>query len=297
MQDSTGTNWLSHFLNGTCVILRLQHPRTLACPGEDNERKRRFFLATRIFEIARSLLYSEPTFLSDPEWTDAIASLRKADCESECHPKEVLFDLLPSVADLSIRTMNICESLAKGWVESQSQVIESLAREGLDLQRSLQQWCVAAEWWEQASQFKGSNDPSARKLDVELLIGYVYYHAISIYLSGTFDYHVYWALPGAPCAPILPRHQIDHHVSEILRIGQELLTLGVSGLLLFFPLRVAGARAVDVWSRNLIMDLLQTTAGRGFSVADAISIDLSELWIDQSVVSGLSPVDADPFTI
>ncbi|KAH7412319.1 hypothetical protein DE146DRAFT_642817 [Phaeosphaeria sp. MPI-PUGE-AT-0046c] len=284
MQDSTGTNWLSHFLNGTCVILRLQHPRALACPGEDNVRKRRFFFATRIFEIARSLIYSSPTFLSNPEWTNAIASLRKADCESACHPKEALFDLLPNVADLSIRAMNICESLAEDWIEDQYQVIESLAREGLGLQRSLQQWCVAAEWWEQASQFKASNDSIPTNSDSDLLMGYIYYHAISIYLSGTFDYHVHWALPGAPVAPIIPRRQIEHHVSEILRISQELLTLGVSGILLFFPLRVAGARAVDVWSRNMILDLLHTTASRGFSVAEAFTIDLSELWDHQSTM-------------
>jgi hypothetical protein len=280
MQDSTGTNWLSHFLNGTCAILRLQHPRTLACPGEDNVRKRRFFFATRIFEIARSLIYSSPSFLSNPEWKDALTSLRDADCRITYHPKEALFDLLPVVADLSIR---IRDSLEHDWITSQPELFESFAHEGLALQRSLQQWCVSAERWEQVSQFGASHDGIPMNSDVELLVAYIYFNAISIYLSGSFDYHIHWTWPGAPCAPILPRRQIDHHVSEILRLSQELLGLGVSGLMLFFPLRVAGARAVDVWSRNAILDLLHTTANRGFSVAEVFTADLSDLWAEQSI--------------
>lgn len=285
MQDSTGTNWLSHFLNGTCAILRLQHPRTLASPGEDNSRKRRFFFATRIFEIARSLIYSSPSFLSNPEWTDALASLREAECGLTCHPKEALFDMLPIVADLSIR---ICESLVDDWIAGQPELVESFAHEGLALQTSLQQWCVSAERWDQFSHFEVSHNGTPKTSDVELLVGYIYYNAISIYLSGSFDYHIHWTWPGAPCAPILPRRQIDYHVSEILRLSQELLTLGVSGLMLFFPLRVAGARAVDVWSRNTILDLLQTTANRGFSVAEVFTTDLSDLWTQQSTVSDSS---------
>lgn len=229
------------------------------------------------------MVYSSPSFLSNPEWKDALASLRDADCELTCHPKEALFDLLPVVADLSIR---ICDSLESDWIASQPELVESFAQEGLALQRSLQQWCVSAERWEQVSQFGLSHDGTPTNSDVELLVGYIYYNAVSIYLSGSFDYHIQWTWPGAPCAPILPRRQIDHHVSEILRLSQELLTLGVSGLMLFFPLRVAGARAVDVWSRHTILDLLHTTASRGFSVAEAFTADLSDLWATQGIFPG-----------
>jgi len=275
MRDSTGTNWLSHFLHGTCTILRLQRPESLACTDEYNLRKRRFFFATRIFEIARSLIYSSPTFLAEPEWIDALASMRKNAAEAVWHCKEALFDILPRVSDLSIRAIHFCEAIAQFPLQTQCILVQSFAKEGLLLQNLLQRWHGDAERWEWAyhNQLSTHNTP-----DTELLIGYVYYHAISIYLSGTFDYHTHWSWPGAPCAPILHRRQIELHVSEILRISLELLNLGVSGVLLFFPLRVAGARATDAWSRNTILDLLHITARRGFIVAEAFRVDLSNLW-------------------
>jgi len=82
---------------------------------------------------------------------------------------------------------------------------------------------------------------------------------------------------------MLPRSQIDWHVAEVLRLSQELLASGVSGVLLFFPLRVAGARAIDKESRSTILDLLHTTARRGFIVAEAFTSDLSDLWASQNL--------------
>jgi hypothetical protein len=277
MRDSTGTNWLSHFLHGTCTILRLQHPATLTYPDEYNARKRKFFFATRVFEIARALIYTEPTFLSQPDWIEALAISRTSGGADAYHPKEVLFDILPTISDLSVRVACFCENIAQYSPDLQSHMIQSLANEGLLLQGSLQQWLMDADVWKILSR-------DQCKVDVELIVGHVYYHAISILLSGTFDYHVHWTWPDAPCAPILDRRQIDWHVSEILRLSQELLAIGVSGVLLFFPLRVAGARAIDETSRTVILDLLHTTARRGFIVAEAFTTDLSDLWASQNIV-------------
>jgi hypothetical protein len=240
-------------------------------------RKRKFFFATRVFEIARSLIYTEPTFLSQPDWIEALAKLRTSEGIDAYHPKEVLFDILPMISDLSVRAAYFCENIAQYTVEIQSHMIQSLANEGLLLQGSLQQWLMDTDVWETLSR-------GQCKVDIELLIGHVYYHAISIFLSGTFDYHIHWTWPDAPCAPILRRSQIDWHVCEILRLSQELLAAGVSGVLLFFALRVAGARAVDETSRTVILDLLHTTARRGFIVAEAFTTDLSELWASQNIV-------------
>jgi hypothetical protein len=284
MHDSTGTNWLSHFLHGTCTILRLQHPQSLASPGEYNARKRRFFFATRIFEIARSLVYSSATFLSKPEWIDALANLREIGDKITWHPKEALFDILPRVSDLSIRAMQFCESAMQIPLDTRLILTQSLANEGLLLQSELQRWYAETGTWEQASQNHLQWPTSQDLLDTELLIGYAYFHAISVYLSGTYDYHIHWNGPDAPHAPILQRSQIDLHVSEVLRISQDLLALGISGVLLFFPLRVAGARAVDSFSRTTILNLLHTTARRGFIVAEAFTIDLTELWGNQNVL-------------
>lgn len=264
MRDSTGTNWLSHFLQGTCTILRLQHPRSLLGPG--SHERRSFFLATRIFEIARSLIYSSPTFLSEPCWSEALAQFWQHDGASLWHPKEALFDLLPRVSDLGLRALELSEIGAHVSFETELVLSQSLADEGLLLQVLLQQWFSEASTWQRATP------------DTELLIAQAYYHAISIFLSGVFDYHEQWTRPGAPCAPILTRIQIDQHVSEILQKCKEMLGLGVSGVLLFFPLRVAGARANDLTSRTEILSQLHATANRGFVVAEAFELDLVELW-------------------
>jgi hypothetical protein len=278
MRDSTGTNWLSHFLHGTCTILRLQHPQSLAWPGEHNTQRRRFFFATRIFEIARSLIYTSVTFLSQPEWIGALAYLREIGDECTWHPKEALFDILPSVSDLGLRSTQFCEDAMQFPLDTQSFMTQSLADEGLILQSALQQWYTETSMWEQVSRSHPGCSASQDQPDTELLTAYAYFHSISIYLSGAYDYHDHWTRPDAPCAPILHQSQIDWHVFEILRISQELLNLGTSGVLLFFPLRVAGARAVDSFSRTTILNLLHTTVRRGFIVAEAFRVDLSELW-------------------
>jgi len=277
MRDATGTNWLSHFLYGTCTILRLQDPESLGYPDKCNSRKRSFFFATRIFEIARSLIYSEPSFLSEPKWIDALEILRKMETEAHYHPKELLFDLLPKVSDLSLRAIRFCEDVAQFSHDEQAVLIPLLAEEGLTLQSQLQRWRVETERWHRASERSAEKGTP----DVDLLLAGVYYHAISIYLSGTYDYHIHWTWSKAPCSPILPRSQIERHVSEILRLSRELLNIGVSGVLVFFPLRVAGARAIETSARATILDLLHTTVRRGFVVAEAFAIDLSEVWASQ----------------
>jgi hypothetical protein len=283
MRDPTGENWLAHFLHGTCTMLRLQDPKTLTSPGVHTKQKQTFFLATRIFEIARSLIYSSPSFLSKPEWTDALAKLWESVDPTLWHPKEALFDILPRVADLSIRALHFCETVAQVSADTRYELIRSLAAEGQHLRQLLQQWWSEATTWEQLSLDQDNSYTMRNKTDNELLIGYAYYHAISIYLSGTFDYYPHWHLPSSPLAPMLPRSTIDWHVSEVLRISQELLSYGVSGVLLFFPLRVAGARADDARSREGILNHLQVTHRRGFVVAESFVTDLEELWANRDM--------------
>ncbi|KAF1956473.1 hypothetical protein CC80DRAFT_413051 [Byssothecium circinans] len=272
MRDSTGTQWLSHFLHGTCTILRLQKPDSLIEPGFQNSQRRSFFLGTRIFEISRSLIYSSPTFLWEPEWMAAIAKLWEGENMASWHPKEALFDMLPEFSELSIRALRFSLGAAQLPPETQYALAQSLAEKGFHLQEKLQRWWVEAGVWEMPDQ-----------PDTELMISYAYYHAISIYLSGTYDYHSQWSYPGAPCAPILTPDEINWHVSRILYSSYKLMAHGISGILLLFPLRVAGARAVDTFLRNEILDLFQATSKRGFAVADALTIDLSELWASKGM--------------
>ncbi|KAL5376647.1 hypothetical protein DPSP01_010317 [Paraphaeosphaeria sporulosa] len=278
MRDSTGTTWLSHFLHGTCAMLKLLEPETLSRAGPRNSHRRIFFLQTRIFEISRSLIYSSPTFLWDAKWTAAIANLWDGDSAALWHPKEALFDLLPSFSELSICVLQFALNETQLPPMVHHNLAQSLADEGFALQEKLQGWYEETQSWEQMCKADQASSISTSWPDTELMIGYAYYHAINIYLSGTYDYHKPWTGPGAPRAPILTRDEIDLHVSRILHHSRSLLAHGISGIILFFPLRVAGARAIDLSLRQEILSLFQLTSQRGFVVAEALVDDLLELW-------------------
>lgn len=196
----------------------------------------------------------------------AVSRLWEGEGVALWHPKEGLFDMLPQFSDLSVRAIRFCDAAPQMLPHAQGTLAKSLAAEGFLLQALLQQWWLDASAWQQSLQ---------NESNIESSIGFIYYHATSIYLSGTYDYHPYWT---AFEAPILRRDDIKWHVSEIIRLGFELLAQGVAGILLFFPLRVAGARASDQESRSTILKLLSTTVERGFMVAEAFIDDLSDLW-------------------
>ncbi|KAL5444418.1 hypothetical protein PMIN06_008429 [Paraphaeosphaeria minitans] len=282
MRDSTGTTWLSHFLHGTCAMLKLLEPDTLSQADPINSHRRIFFLHTRIFEISRSLIYSSPTFLWDSKWTAATANLWDGDSAALWHPKEALFDILPGFSELSIRALRCALDEAQFPPRVHHDLAESLADEGFALQEKLQGWRKESQFWEHMCKADQASSISTSWPDTELMVSYAYYHAINIYLSGTYDYHKLWTGPDAPRAPILPRDAIDLHVSRILHYSRSLLAHGTSGILLFFPLRVAGARAIDSSSRQEILSLFQITSQRGFVVAEALVDDLLELWGSKS---------------
>jgi hypothetical protein len=98
MYDITGDGWVKHILYGTSKILQLRGPEAhLAGPG------RSFFLTIRVFEISRSLIYAEPTFLADQEWVDVMVHIWGGDECNDWHPKEDLFDLMISCTSLGRR--------------------------------------------------------------------------------------------------------------------------------------------------------------------------------------------------
>jgi len=273
MRDTTGRNWLVHFLSGTCTILRLQHPSSLLFQDENNVRRRKFFLATRIFEISRSLIFTQPTFLADSNWVNALTLLWAVDGVGLWHPKEAMFDMLPKFSELSIRAIRFCHTEAAQLPRIQQiERANSLAIEGLLLQTMLREWREIAMQWLDAKP-----DISTRP-DVDLLIAQVYFHAINIYLSGIFDYHEPWTEEGAPCAPILTRDEVEYHLAEIFLLSRKLLAAGVAGIMLFFPLRVAGARSRRFQDQDLIISFFRQISQRGYTTATTLVSELGALW-------------------
>lgn len=98
MYDVSGEGWVKHILYGTSKILQVRGPEAhLTGPG------RSFFLTVRIFEICRSLIYTEPSFLFIDDWVSLMGRMWEGDFATEWHPKEALFDIMTSGASLSCR--------------------------------------------------------------------------------------------------------------------------------------------------------------------------------------------------
>jgi hypothetical protein len=97
MRDKTGDGFVKH-LSGTSSLLRLRGPEAhISGPG------RSFFLTVRVFEICRSLIYAEPTFLCHPEWISLMMEIKREDINNTLHPKEGLLDLMTECSSLSHR--------------------------------------------------------------------------------------------------------------------------------------------------------------------------------------------------
>ena len=148
--------------------------------------------------------------------------------------------------------------------------LERSAAEGIRLQSALSNWKTFALAWSATS--------SVTTIDLQMMLATIYHHAISIYLSGTFDYFPYWDESGIP-TPSISSSQVQAHVKAILgMVATALNETNLAGILFLFPLRVAGARAQSLEHRFEIARMLRIITRKGFVVADAFTMDLDELW-------------------
>lgn len=112
--------------------------------------------------------------------------------------------------------------------------------------------------------------------DHQMDIAWIFYPAISIYLSGIYDYNPVWKEHFTP--PSLEPAEIQTHVNSILsRTAIALEKTNITSLLFLFPLRIAGARARTAQQQSEIQALLSRIQG-DFKVASAFSSELSKLW-------------------
>jgi hypothetical protein len=111
------------------------------------------------------------------------------------------------------------------------------------------------------------------------ILSLAYYHASSIFLSGIFDYRPQFMLYQIPS---LTEEEIQTHVEGILTNTEIALNkTNLAGILLFFPLRVAGARTKCELQKKDILEMLGEITKRSFVVADAFREDLTGLWAEK----------------
>ncbi|EAW09125.1 uncharacterized protein ACLA_078740 [Aspergillus clavatus NRRL 1] len=148
-----------------------------------------------------------------------------------------------------------------------------LAAEGFAVRSALADWYANFQKWSADTGTPEHNPYSA--------LASIYFHGISIYLSGIFDYRTQFnKIP----TPTISQAVIQNHVDAILQMtGIVLKTANLAPVLLFFPLRVAGARVTTAQETESIRARLQEISTRGFMVADAFMADLNSLWCKKGI--------------
>lgn len=131
-----------------------------------------------------------------------------------------------------------------------------------------------------------SNESFHRSSEAQQCFQNIQNAAISIYLSGIFDYHEgIWTQHGI-AVPKLRAAEIDFHVTTILDQVERSLSLSeLSGISYVFALRVAGARSWSFDQQERVRALL-TRIERCYVCANALIVDLLRLWTSRSPIQG-----------
>lgn len=115
-------------------------------------------------------------------------------------------------------------------------------------------------------------------LDPRSVLASIYHHATTIFLDGIFSYRSQF---DTFQTPTLSERDVRACVKGIVEESRSaLVNTNLAGVLFFFPLRVAGARAVGV-ERSEVLRLLEVIKGGEFVVAEAFVGDLKGLWLER----------------
>lgn len=107
----------------------------------------------------------------------------------------------------------------------------------------------------------------------------LYYHALLIFLSGNYDYFSYW---DNMSAPVLSPTEVSDHLVAILDLSADvLLHSKIPGVMLCFPLTVAGSRAQSINQKSKVLDLLERVFCKGFVVANRVRDGLLARWAER----------------
>ncbi|KAK7449136.1 hypothetical protein Landi51_06215 [Colletotrichum acutatum] len=275
LQDASGQKWLQHMVFGTSQALIASGPS--ACTSGT---MRNFFLQARTFEVCRSIIFNQSSFLAAPEWMKVTRSLsEEANIQSRASVDDIL-NMIVLCSRLRARTSQFIKTYNSfSGVEVPSIDALELATEGFYLRDALESWKLDASF------------SSAQHN--EMLLAMSYFSATSIYLSGNYDYDLHHWQAMTVAVPVLSRDEILKHVEDILQTTRKALRSStLSPLLHLFPLRVAGARSREHSQRQTVTECLLEVK-KQFAVADAILVDLDELWsLTPTTPTNPTPLDS-----
>ncbi|KAK8062835.1 hypothetical protein PG997_014932, partial [Apiospora hydei] len=212
MQGKTGDGWLMHMVHGTASALQAAGP--LACQSGLGLA---FFHQARIFEASRALLLGERSFLSNPEWDRFTRNLSRVDGLVQ---RSRLDDILNVIVQCSKLRAQVVQMLARVDPSHVSQVpnhAPSIANEGFRLRQMLEAWRTENP----APQAQALTIPYTSSVfgsSLEDLISNIFLVAISIYLSGIFDYEIiHWQRWGI-LVPTITEMEVQEHLGDLLSL-------------------------------------------------------------------------------
>lgn len=259
MYDPTGEGWIRHTMFGTSRILQHLGPEAFR-----SGLGLSFFTQMRMFEVSRSLLFSESSFLVETPWMEMMHLDIVPD---DIHPIHDLLNLMIRCSDHCARALAYLESVDKRSLSTHEvQHLREFALEGFELRLAL---C------DMNTLISTPNHQAAK--DSRTTIAKIYLAATSIFLSGVYDYRSIW-LQITEATPALPQVFVEQHVNTILDLTEfAMQKTNLSSLLFLYPLRVACSR---VWTCNQ-KDRLRNMFGvvqKSFAVAHVFVAEVEELW-------------------
>ncbi|KAL7796775.1 fungal-specific transcription factor domain-containing protein [Trichoderma ceciliae] len=280
INDETGDGWQQHMTHGTAKALEASGP--INCRAGPS---RKFFVQARIFEVSRTILANESTFLTRPEWMDLSRRMWIGEHGDEWHPLDSLLDIMAMVSKLRVRTAEFIDIQEECPKEDPTPEAQSICSDAFTLREALSSWYIS---YAQPVTKLAACNPAEE--NTSMLLSRIFFSAISIYLSGIFDYEItHWQYLGLT-PPTLDEQAVQMHTNTILRLCNFALdTTNLSPLLFLFPLRIAGARSRTQWQREWVTRLVNRI-GSGFAVAAAITAELDYVW----EISGLEEAPNEP---
>lgn len=115
MNDATGHGWQQHIIHGTSMALKHSGPTSCRSgPGFA------FFIQARIFEISRTILFNEPTFLTEPEWVSLSRDMwtdkeNLAASKNTWTSLDSLLDIMVMCSSLRVRSVvrTLCDHMVR----------------------------------------------------------------------------------------------------------------------------------------------------------------------------------------
>ncbi|KAF4342465.1 hypothetical protein FBEOM_3614 [Fusarium beomiforme] len=261
MIEVTGGQWAKHMLYGTSRILQLS-----GAGGGGDYLGGQSFETFRLLEGNRAILYGDNTVLSSHSYHDITST----------SPLDEILNSMAGISSFSKSFFDQIESIPEEQRQRHPD-IDQLAASACILQYQLQ------SWYTQHSSSINSSGPYGK-------LALANYHALQLFLCRNFTYYNFWDMK---VIPVLTLSELEHHVTGILGQCSAILEHSrIAALLTIFPLRMAGANAMNDEDRNETIRLLELVSQKGFVVSARIKFDLLDLWEYQFLNSRDSGVKA-----